>query len=96
MDDPKNAKKRKKIAYIAVSLILAGALGALILLSVVGQLEIPTQLKDYFLEKGIEETGSYNLVSSIYLGYRAMDTLGEIIVLMVTVAGVIAIMGDKR
>ena len=41
------------------------------------------------LENGREDTGARNLVTAVYLGYRAFDTLGETIVLLVSVAGVV-------
>lgn len=53
-------------------------------------------LRDYFLSKAVEETGSINLISSIYLGYRAFDTLGETIVMLVSVLGVISILGAEE
>lgn len=39
-------------------------------------------------ERAPEETGATNLVSAIYLGYRAYDTLGEALVLLLAVTGV--------
>lgn len=39
-------------------------------------------------ERAVEETGATNLVSAIYLGYRAYDTLGEALVLLLAVTGV--------
>jgi multicomponent Na+:H+ antiporter subunit B len=52
--------------------------------------------RDYFYLHGVGETGSINLVSAIYLGYRAFDTFGETIVLVLSVAGVILITGAKE
>ncbi|MDY6826180.1 MAG: hydrogen gas-evolving membrane-bound hydrogenase subunit E [Bacillota bacterium] len=43
-----------------------------------------------FLEKGAEETGAVNIVSSVILDYRAYDTLGEATVLFAAIAAVIA------
>jgi multisubunit Na+/H+ antiporter MnhB subunit len=40
------------------------------------------------VEDGVEDTGAVNLVTAIYLGYRAYDTLGETIVLLLAVSGV--------
>ncbi|MFW5694789.1 MAG: hydrogen gas-evolving membrane-bound hydrogenase subunit E [Alkalispirochaeta sp.] len=40
------------------------------------------------VERGVEDTGAVNLVTAIYLGYRAYDTLGETIVLLMAVSGV--------
>ena len=37
---------------------------------------------------GPEETGAINVVTSIYLGYRAYDTLGEAIVLFTSTIGI--------
>ncbi|SIQ48775.1 hypothetical protein SAMN05920897_109128 [Alkalispirochaeta americana] len=41
-----------------------------------------------FLTASEEETGAINVVSAIYLAFRAYDTMGEAIVLMLAVAGV--------
>ena len=45
--------------------------------------------KMYYFQYGPAETGAINLVTAIYLGYRAFDTLGETIVMVVSIAGVI-------
>lgn len=44
-------------------------------------------LRDYFILHGREETGAVNLVSAIYLQYRAFDTFGETLVLLCAVSG---------
>ncbi len=46
-------------------------------------------IRDYLIEAGTRDTGALNLVTSIYLGYRAFDTLGETIVLILAVSGVL-------
>jgi len=51
----------------------------------------PVAGRDYLEARGREDTGAINLVSAIYLGYRAFDTLGETIVLLVAVSGTIGI-----
>jgi multicomponent Na+:H+ antiporter subunit B len=48
--------------------------------------------RDYLQSNAVEETGAKNLVSSIYLGYRAFDTLGETIVLLVSVTGTLSLL----
>jgi multicomponent Na+:H+ antiporter subunit B len=53
-------------------------------------------LRDYFLQKGVEDTGSINLTSSIYLGYRAFDTLGETVIMLISVLAVIVILGAEE
>ena len=45
--------------------------------------------KNYCLENGPTETGAINLVTAIYLEYRAFDTLGETIVLLLSISGVL-------
>jgi multicomponent Na+:H+ antiporter subunit B len=72
-----------------ILILLAGTL------SVGIRFEQAPSLKDYFFQHGTAETGAVNLVTSIYLGYRAFDTLGETIVLMLAVSGVIFLIGGK-
>ena len=45
--------------------------------------------KDYFFENGVSDTGSYNLVTAIYLDYRLFDSLFEAGILLVAVSGII-------
>lgn len=65
----------------------------IIFLSVVliprGEIELP--LADTVVERGVRDTGSVNLVTGIYLGYRAFDTLGETVVLLMAVSGVLVL-----
>jgi len=44
-------------------------------------------LRSFILENGYRDTGASNLVSAVYLGYRAFDTFGETIVLLCAVTG---------
>lgn len=44
-------------------------------------------LRGFILENGYRDTGASNLVSAVYLGYRAFDTFGETIVLLCAVTG---------
>jgi len=45
-----------------------------------------------YLDRGLAETGSANLVTSVILDYRAYDTLGEATVLFAAVIGVSTLM----
>ncbi len=47
----------------------------------------PLFLRDFIAENGYKDTGASNLVSAVYLGYRAFDTFGETIVLLCAVTG---------
>ncbi|MCG8480473.1 MAG: hypothetical protein MI724_15375 [Spirochaetales bacterium] len=69
------------VAMVVVVLFLA--------LLLAGPFPTETPLRSYVVERGVEETGAVNLVTAIYLGYRAFDTLGETVVLMLAVSGVI-------
>lgn len=53
--------------------------------------EWPDLARQYLENFGEKASGAKNLVSAIYLGYRAFDTLGETIVLLVAVSGTIGI-----
>lgn len=47
---------------------------------------------DRYLARGFPETGAANIVSSIALGFRAYDSLGEVVVLFAATIGILAIM----
>jgi multicomponent Na+:H+ antiporter subunit B len=51
--------------------------------------EIPSNV---YLEKGLEQTGSSNIVTGILLDYRAYDTLGEATVLFTAIIGALSIL----
>ncbi len=76
---------------IAVTLFAFGA----ILLRSLAFPPAPSATTVYFFQHGIADTGAINLVTAIYLGYRAFDTLGETIVLMLAVSGVVWLIGKK-
>ncbi|GAK52066.1 hypothetical protein U14_03313 [Candidatus Moduliflexus flocculans] len=76
---------------IGVTLLFFGAL----LFRVIAFQTMPSAAADYFFQRGIADTGAINIVTAIYLGYRAFDTLGETIVLMLAVSGVVWLIGKK-
>jgi multicomponent Na+:H+ antiporter subunit B len=51
-----------------------------------------TKVGKYYIDKGIEQTGAVNIVTSVVLSYRALDTLGEVTVLFIAALGVGAIL----
>jgi multisubunit Na+/H+ antiporter MnhB subunit len=51
----------------------------------------PRPIAPWFLEHGRELTGSDDLVAAVLLHFRAMDTLGEIVVFATATAGVLAL-----
>ena len=48
-----------------------------------------------YISRGLDHTGATNLVTSVYLDYRAYDTLGEATVLFTAVIGATVILRDR-
>jgi multisubunit Na+/H+ antiporter MnhB subunit len=48
-----------------------------------------------YIEKGLQNTGAANIVSSVILDYRAYDTLGEATVLFTAIIGATVILRKK-
>jgi NADH:ubiquinone oxidoreductase subunit 5 (subunit L)/multisubunit Na+/H+ antiporter MnhA subunit len=68
----------------------AGAVSAWVSWIAIEQLP-PRPIAPWFLEHGRELTGSDDLVAAVLLHFRAMDTLGEIVVFATATAGVLAL-----
>lgn len=51
-----------------------------------------TRVGTYYTEKGREQTGASNIVTSVVVNYRGFDTLGEVTVLFVAAIGVGAVL----
>jgi multicomponent Na+:H+ antiporter subunit B len=49
---------------------------------------INTTTKDYYIENSLEETGSQNVVTGVYLDYRLFDSIFETSLLLITVSGI--------
>ncbi|MFH1826029.1 MAG: hydrogen gas-evolving membrane-bound hydrogenase subunit E [bacterium] len=47
-----------------------------------------SQVSPYYLSQGVKDTGALNMVTAIYLNYRAYDTLGEATVFFAAALGV--------
>lgn len=62
-------------------------------------LEYPSVLHSemslYYIHQ-LSKTGAINVVSAILLDFRAYDTLGEILVLFVTISGVLLIIRREK
>lgn len=71
------------------------AVALLLLPFIVDDLPWPTAARDYLASLALEETGALNTVSSIYLGYRLFDTIGETIVLLIAISGTIGIIAHS-
>ncbi len=55
----------------------------------------PEAASQAYIAKGLNDTGATNIVTSIYLDYRAYDTLGEATVLFTAVIGATAILRSR-
>ena len=78
------------------AIILIAMLGSLILVSLdTEEIASHSETAQHYVNKGYEETGAVNIVTSIYLGYRAYDTLGETMVLFTAATGVFLLLKRK-
>lgn len=57
---------------------------------------INNEVSQRYIEKGLEETGTTNIVSGIILDYRAFDTLGESTVLFTAASSVMLLMRKEK
>ena len=92
---PKYGIKRfaAKIKYTIISLIF-GLLMAGISFIMLSK-EIDSDLKAFFLEKSVPEAKGKNVVNVILVDFRALDTMGEITVLAITMIGIISLLKMK-
>lgn len=74
-----------RVILQALSLFLVAGF---LFLALGGEHPDATPIREHIIENGNEATGAVNLVTAIYLGYRAYDTIGETIVLLLAVSGV--------
>jgi multicomponent Na+:H+ antiporter subunit B len=55
-----------------------------------------TEVGNYYIDRGREETGATNIVTSVVLNYRGFDTLGEITILFVAAMGLGAVLSTLK
>jgi len=78
----------KKMFVVIVSLlILAGFFGVMAMTLSFGSPKV-TDMDDYFLRHGQEQTGSNNECTAVVFDFRGFDTLGESTVLFCAIIGV--------
>ncbi len=95
--------RRNKAAFYLVVLILVISVNYLLLLAVMelplyGDPQNPTNnyVSQRYVEKGVEESGGYNLVGNILLNYRAFDTFLETTVIFSAVVAVTLTLASLR
>jgi multicomponent Na+:H+ antiporter subunit A len=79
----------------AAAAVMVGAVAALGTYALTGRREI-SEAGAYFLRAGPDEAGGRNVVNTILVDFRALDTLGEITVLAVAAVGVMALAAAVR
>jgi len=55
-----------------------------------------TTSTDYYINRGIEQTGAANIVTSVVVNYRGFDTLGEVTVLFIAALGLGSILATVK
>jgi len=80
---------RKIALLVPLAVIAAGALAVLA--------EIPFgdrkgEVGEYYLREGRDQTGAVNIITSVVVGYRGFDTLGEVTILFTAAVGVGAVL----
>jgi multicomponent Na+:H+ antiporter subunit B len=81
-----------------IALVLIAMVGLGIALSLI---HIPfgtskTKVGNYYIDKGREQTGAANIVTSVVVNYRGFDTLGEVTVLFIASVGVSAVLATRK
>lgn len=77
-----------------VGLIIVLAVSAVVISSV-PDFSVPLQLPgvgQQYTERGVDDTGSVNLVTAVVVAYRGLDTLGEVVVLFSASTAVVLIL----
>jgi len=84
----------KKIIVIVLLSIIA--LGIFASLQQIPFGKSKSKVGKYYLQKSQEETGASNVVTSVVVGYRGFDTLGEITVLFLATIGLGAVLATFK
>lgn len=77
---------------IGIILLIIIAWGIIISLQKVPFGTSRTEVADHYINKGIEETGAANIVTSVVVNYRSLDTLGEVTILFLAAIGLGAVL----
>lgn len=98
------ARLKKFFNWYPIAATVISAVLAVVLLTTVmnmpgfGEAENPinNEVSQRYLEQGMEDTGSENVVTAMIIGYRGFDTLGESCVLFLAVAAVMILLVRDR
>jgi multicomponent Na+:H+ antiporter subunit B len=84
-----------KRIFIFLTLILTALVFARVALNYSERTEL-TKLGQHYASQGPQELGAANLVTSVVVTYRGLDTLGEVTVLFISAAGVGLMLRRRR
>ncbi len=95
-------KNLHKIMFYGLSFVLVALISFMLMLAVTempvyGQLNNPSNnyVYEYYVTKGVEDSGGLNLVANILLDFRGYDTLLESTVLFTTVISIMLVWGTS-
>jgi multicomponent Na+:H+ antiporter subunit B len=77
---------------IAVLLLMVVAVGISLSLAMIPFGKSKTKVGRHYIDEGVEETGSSNIVTAVVVSYRGFDTLGEVTVLFIASVGLGAVL----
>jgi multicomponent Na+:H+ antiporter subunit A len=87
------SSKASRLRDAAVALLVGGFMTGLVLKA--GQLNLNPKISDFYVENAIPLAHGSNIVNVILVDFRALDTLGEITVLVIAAIGVVALLKLK-
>jgi multicomponent Na+:H+ antiporter subunit B len=94
---PKLMSRRNNMAHFFSILFMTGLLFLLSILSgLLPFAEAPMLIGQVIQQDALPATGTANLVTSVVLGYRGIDTLGELSILFAAAAGGGLVLGRRR
>lgn len=78
----------KKLRGVLIGVVIVYLMGQILWHINGDSLEYNTSSHSYYVENGLRETSSMNLVTAIYLDYRLFDSFFEASILLVAVTGI--------
>lgn len=89
----KLSSRGTRIRDALIALFVGGVMTGLTIKA--GSLNLNPSVSSYFIEKSLPEGFGRNIVNVILVDFRALDTLGEITVLMIAAVGVVSLIKYK-
>jgi len=81
---------------VAILLLTILAVGISLSLTKIPFGSSETKIGRHYIDKGVEETGAVNIVTSVVVNYRGFDTLGEVTVLFIAAIGLGVVLSTSR